>query len=256
MTVVAKARDLIADTHDNLRIDSHAKEENLLLFKYLWKTGYTDAQVIEVGCGTGLLIDYLDEKIEPGKYLGLDVSKEMVAVARAKHPEYAFSDTSILHIPTLEDMVEALVCTFGIFSYLMTPTEIEGVLAEMLRVLKPGGKLFLMVHGAETFRTKAYELSVAGQVMPRRPWTAAGLREYVEKGFDVVKVWGMASRWFYRLPSWTPRFLLRWWLWVEVRTTGRWRPARGRFLMIEAVKPIPEEPPFHPVQLVPSTELE
>jgi len=234
---VEKAYDLLADTHDSQRAGNHAKEENLLIFKYLIAQGYTADQVIEVGSGTGLLIDYLDEHVPPNKYLGVDISREMVSVAKAKHPNYSFSVNDMRRIPVLDHLVEALVCVFCGFSYLTTTMEIEDALREFLRVMRPKGKLFLMVWGEEAFEQRIDELKLEGKVLPRRIYANRLLAEMVGKAFENVKLWGMSSRWFNYLPGWTPRLFLRLWLWIERRTFGKWRPSRGRYIICEATKP-------------------
>lgn len=41
---------------------------------------------LDVGCGTGLLLDIL--KVSPDEYWGIDPSSKMLDVFRKKHPEY------------------------------------------------------------------------------------------------------------------------------------------------------------------------
>lgn len=45
-------------------------------------------RVLDVGCGTGCVIDW--SEVSAADYLGVDVSKEMLAQARAKHPRHIF----------------------------------------------------------------------------------------------------------------------------------------------------------------------
>jgi predicted TPR repeat methyltransferase len=52
--------------------------------------------ILDLGCGTGLAIDYLSCTAD--RYLGVDLSPDMLAIAREKHPDYNFVLTSILTI--------------------------------------------------------------------------------------------------------------------------------------------------------------
>ncbi len=52
-----------------------------------------DVDVLEVGCGTGLIYERLVPGLIPNeRYVGVDVSREMLAIARGKHPEARFLD--------------------------------------------------------------------------------------------------------------------------------------------------------------------
>jgi len=72
-------------------------------------------RVLDVGCGTGLLLDVLPA-ITAHRYVGVDVSAGMVRVARAKHPGYRFvvADAAVVAWP----MVDCVVGLFGAANYL------------------------------------------------------------------------------------------------------------------------------------------
>lgn len=61
--------------------------------------------VLDLGCGTGLAIDYLSCTTD--RYLGVDMSPHMLEIAREKHPDHKFILASILtiHFPQKFDLV-------------------------------------------------------------------------------------------------------------------------------------------------------
>jgi SAM-dependent methyltransferase len=72
------------------------------------------ASILDVGCGTGDLIPFLVERGWQGRYAGVDALPDMIARARAQHPEHAFE------VARIEDLVDLpmfdLVVASGIFA--------------------------------------------------------------------------------------------------------------------------------------------
>jgi ubiquinone/menaquinone biosynthesis C-methylase UbiE len=117
-------------------------------------------QVLDVGTGTGLVADLLAPRVNPGLVFGIDLSENMMSIARArKHKNVQFVGMAAEHLvfrPATFDLVtmgETLV-------YLADPTT---ALAEAHRVLKPGGRLALSVK-RRSLNTRAQELFFQGMV--------------------------------------------------------------------------------------------
>lgn len=99
-------------------------------------------RVLDIGCGTGLLIDLLGHKITPEHYTGVDPSEKMLARFRAKHPEYApglwqqpFSDFQ----PRMT--YDVIVSLFGAASYLSGRD-----VWRIRQLLAPQGRALLMFY--------------------------------------------------------------------------------------------------------------
>jgi len=56
---------------------------------------YIKGRVLDVGCGTGSLVDYFS----PQEYYGLDVSEKMIERVRAKYPKGIFSVGDMHNMP-------------------------------------------------------------------------------------------------------------------------------------------------------------
>ncbi|MDB2547458.1 class I SAM-dependent methyltransferase [Porticoccaceae bacterium] len=102
--------------------------------------------VLEVGIGSGLNIPYYDAaKVD--KILGLDPSEELnrmalkVAEDKGIPVEFILSGAEAMPLP--DNHVDTVLVTFTI----CTIPEVAAANKEMLRVLKPGGKMIFCEHG-------------------------------------------------------------------------------------------------------------
>jgi len=59
------------------------------------------SSLLDLGCGVGLLVDYLTQKQVMSKitYLGVDISSKMIQVAKKRHPGFSFEARDILLKP-------------------------------------------------------------------------------------------------------------------------------------------------------------
>lgn len=94
--------------------------------------------VLDVACGTG---DMAVSLVERGcTVTGIDLSEEMLAIARQKAPIVTFMIADAEHLPFPDASFDAVTCAFGVRNFV----HLEQGLNEMLRVLKPGGQLVIL----------------------------------------------------------------------------------------------------------------
>ena len=99
--------------------------------------------VLDVACGTGDLSLAL---LRQGcTVTGIDLSEEMLKIAREKinvgdKSRVALQIADAEHLPFADSSFDAVTCAFGIRNFV----HLEQGLAEMSRVLKPGGQLLLL----------------------------------------------------------------------------------------------------------------
>lgn len=99
-------------------------------------------QVIEVGCGTGVLARELIKCVGPeGKVTGLDLSESMLGVARRICPEVDFRQGNVMDMPFDDGVFDVAVASFVL---MFVPEPVKAV-SELWRVLKPGGRLVIAV---------------------------------------------------------------------------------------------------------------
>jgi ubiquinone/menaquinone biosynthesis C-methylase UbiE len=128
--------------YDNLQ----AVSRRLLAWQYPkdWLNIPAGGTVLDVGCGPGPLTASLAEAVGPdGLALGVDVSEPMLARAvRAETgSQTGFLRADAQRLPLRDQTVDAAV-SVAVVQLIPDP---EAALAEMGRVLRPGGRLAVMV---------------------------------------------------------------------------------------------------------------
>lgn len=94
--------------------------------------------VLDVACGTG---DMVVELLKHGcTVTGIDLSDEMLAIARQKATSAIFQLGNAEALPFPDASFDAVTCAFGVRNFV----HLEQGLNEMLRVLKPGGQLVVL----------------------------------------------------------------------------------------------------------------
>lgn len=121
--------------------------------------------VLEVGFGTGHCLVELAQLVGPsGKVQGIDLSEGMVEETRTLLKAKQLEDRVELHcgdaahLPFESDSIDGIFTSFTL--ELFDTPELPQVLAEWLRVLKPGGRLAVVAiskEGKQGVVMKAYE---------------------------------------------------------------------------------------------------
>ena len=145
--------DKIAQDYDAKFSDPAYDEENRRMFGYL-----PDAKrVLDIGCGTGTLLDYL----EPEHYVGIDPSLAMLQIAAEKHPKFAgdLINCGIERYVTQEKF-DLIVAMFGVGSYIH-PDQYDRI----KDMLDDGGKAYL-VHYSPSYTPVTYELGISPERYP------------------------------------------------------------------------------------------
>ncbi|HJS38587.1 MAG TPA: DUF1330 domain-containing protein [Burkholderiales bacterium] len=98
--------------------------------------------VLDVACGTGVLALAAAGRVGPeGKVVGLDASADMLGVARRKSARIEWREGRAEAIPYPDRSFDAVVSQFGLMFF----EDRAAALREMLRVLRPGGRLAIAV---------------------------------------------------------------------------------------------------------------
>lgn len=112
--------------------------------------------VLDLGCGNGRLYQILGKK--QVKYVGLDQSEELIALARAKFPEVEFVVGEMTALPFGDATFDAIYCIAAMNHIPGRELQLQ-CLKEMHRVLKPGGHVLMTNWNlfSETAQAKAKE---------------------------------------------------------------------------------------------------
>ncbi len=101
-----------------------------------------DEAVLDVPCGTGELLQRLIAKWPDLCITGVDLSTGMLAQAKAKDEanRVRWFEADVTELPLPDQSFDCVICANS-FHYFRAPNE---ALAEMRRVLRPGGRLILV----------------------------------------------------------------------------------------------------------------
>jgi SAM-dependent methyltransferase len=133
----------------------------------------TTGLVGDLGCGPGHLTGYLSSL--GLDVFGLDLTEGMVAQARRAHPELRFQ---VGDLGALDLADESLAGAIAWYSLIHTPPEqLPLVVAELARVLAPGGRLMTAFQVGDERRhlTHAYGHDISLDAYRLRPEFVAGL---------------------------------------------------------------------------------
>ena len=131
--------DAIAASFGESRRNLHWAEVDQMLADI--KPGET---ILDVGCGTGRLCSFVQDKHVD--YIGVDISQKMLEVAKRDCAQGKFLQASMLRLPFTDHTFDR-VFSIAALHHLATADERLAALRESVRVLKPGGKLYLTVMG-------------------------------------------------------------------------------------------------------------
>ncbi len=110
----------------------------LVCMKYIKKAVEDNAHVIDLGCGTGIMREVLEDKIS--SYLGIDISSGMISMAKGKNA-HGDDNTTVfkkgdMHNTHLDNHTADNVLLCNVLEYSQNP---ELVLMEAKRLTKPNG---------------------------------------------------------------------------------------------------------------------
>jgi ubiquinone/menaquinone biosynthesis C-methylase UbiE len=129
-------------------IDSKSLRNNYLRSAQLAIISVLDLKenisMLDIGCGSGWALDQASKLVkDKGTFFGVDLSAKMIEKARENFKErenFHFIIANAEEIPLEDNTFEVITCTNSFHHYLHP----EKALKEMYRLLKPGGKIYIL----------------------------------------------------------------------------------------------------------------
>jgi ubiquinone/menaquinone biosynthesis C-methylase UbiE len=130
-----------ADNYDNPFTSITFRQTNAKIVKLLDPT--ENSSLLDVGCGSGILIKNLINGNRGMKLFGLDITPKMVEVAKRKfanNPNVEITLSSAVNMPYKDNSFDYVTCANSFHHH---PDPVKSA-KEMVRVLKLGGKLLIL----------------------------------------------------------------------------------------------------------------
>lgn len=192
-TDVGEAYDAIAEEYDTFYRDGDSVQQDRLIAADIATLRRPHDVTIDLGCGTGLIPRLT--RVPSDEYLGVDVSPEMMRVAKRLLPKHNFIVSDVVDLPLNHPLTlgafDFAVSTFGPFNYVPDRGKMVTALTLML---KPTGRFYLGLYGDGHPGSRA--LHGSDLPMPQYlTWTESD----ISKVFDAAPVtygyWRMGPFW-------------------------------------------------------------
>jgi ubiquinone/menaquinone biosynthesis C-methylase UbiE len=171
-------------------VDLYKTEENLWWFAGMREIsaalldefdGQKFENVLDIGCGTGLNLKWLEKFVETSAIKGLDYEKTALDFCRQRGKNF-LTQGSATDLPFADETFD-LVTSFDVLVQLFGERSDERAITEMFRVLKPNGLAFVRVAAYEWMRSGHDEA-----INSQRRYTVSELAQKLENaGFTVLR---------------------------------------------------------------------
>ena len=141
------------------------------------------ARVLDLGCGTGQLTERLRQRFPDAHLIGADLSNGMLQKASERTDAGEFVRADAQRLPLTGESVDVVTCTESFHWY----DDQEAAVAEMARLLRPGGRLIIASFATVTgFADDAIQRASAAAGRPIRAIPKRKLKQLLDGGgFDV-----------------------------------------------------------------------
>jgi len=140
-----------------------------------------NSKIIEIGCGTGYLLNAL----KPSNGSGIDISPEMIAIARKKYPELRLEVMDAEQI-TLNEKFDFIIIS-DTLGYL---EDVQKAFSEIKKITHQGTRIIISYHSF-LWEPLLWLVQKAGLKMPHRRLNWLGRGDLINllqlEGYDVVK---------------------------------------------------------------------
>jgi ubiquinone/menaquinone biosynthesis C-methylase UbiE len=138
-----RSYDAVAGAYaDGLRDELAGKPLDRALLTALIEQAPAGTTIGDLGCGPGHVTGWL--AAHGATAAGIDLSAGMIEVARREQPGAEFRVGDLLSLPAADGEFGAVVAFYSIIH--LAPGELPAALAEMHRVVRPGGLALLAFH--------------------------------------------------------------------------------------------------------------
>lgn len=99
----------------------------------------TAGRMLDAGCGPGLWTEFLHDGHRD--VVGVDIAAQFLAAARTRSPHLVFEQATLRDLPFADASFGGILAWYSLIH--TPPAELPLILAELARVLEPGGSLLI-----------------------------------------------------------------------------------------------------------------
>ena len=157
--ILAQLKRIVADSYEATAEHFAETRNKVPAPDFLWAVGKLRADdfVLDVGCGSGRLLGVLP--IDTSRYLGIDQSAALLAIARREHVDYRFIAGDLTLAETWPENKYLAVFCSAVINHIPGRTERIKVLRSMLSAAKTGGRLIISYWKLEgKYRNKIWSM--------------------------------------------------------------------------------------------------
>jgi ubiquinone/menaquinone biosynthesis C-methylase UbiE len=220
-SVAADAYDAFAGRYDEAFGSARCRAEDALLTRRLeaFLGGDGIKNILDVGCGTGQFLRLVKWWTHDA-YTGLDISAEMIRRGANAFPFASFMHGSVERMNVVDESMDAVVSLYAALSYVAAPVQ---ALDEIKRVLRSGGKCFLMVLAPRWYVHGPRHAGMVHVMTAPAAWSRwQAVQRMMLAGFKDVRLTGFSMLPTALIPLEPP--------------LARWLPGMGRYLIIEGTR--------------------
>lgn len=121
------------------------KQSRMKTFDFENELQYLEIQdgqkILDAGCGSGIVSDYLSKRAKNVKVVGVDFSKDRIEQAKAQYESenVSFSQANLLEFNGENERFDIIVCRYVLRHFSLEDS--KKVLQNLFRALKPGGRI-------------------------------------------------------------------------------------------------------------------
>lgn len=158
--------------------DKYADIQKTMAEKLVFQISGNYKNILDVGCGTGLLEEFLIKKYPYSEITGIDIASQMVEIASKKFDNIKFLLADGESLPFSDSEFDLVVSSASI-QWMDT----QKVFSEAHRVLKPKGMFYFSTFGPKTLK----ELKEIGLSVNKFP-TKEELYEILRRHFKHIEI--------------------------------------------------------------------
>lgn len=149
------------------------------------------AEVLEIGCGNGYLLDILHREFPKMSFSGMDYTHEMVELARSRQMKNVHLEQGNVCSLSYKSQRFDLIISERVIINLLDRNHQDRAFEETARILKPGG-WFICIEGFATplanLNAARAELGLAEIKQPfhNRWYTDQDWKQYLENRFEII----------------------------------------------------------------------